>query len=162
MGRKAVNNQAIAEYLSAHEFFSELSEEILNFLCECARTHEIKKGQILFRQDEHADKFYVVCNGRISVQIPAIMGSALEIQVLGKDQIMGWSWLIAPYQWNFQAKAEEDSELLEFDGTAILARCEQEPQFGYEVLKRFAVLMSERLDAARQKMMDEWNPFGYA
>ena len=157
-----MSNQSISEYLSAHEFFSELSEDVLKFLCECASTRKIKKGQILFRQDERADKFYVVRNGRISVQIPAIMGPALEIQALGKDQVLGWSWLISPYQWHFQAKTEEDSELLEFDGAAILARCEQEPKFGFELLKRFAALMSERLDAARQRMMDEWDPFGFA
>ena len=157
-----MSNQSIAEYLSAHEFFSELSEDVLKFLCECASAREIKKEQILFRQGERADKFYVIRNGRISVQIPALMGPTLEIQALGQDQVLGWSWLISPYQWNFQAKAEEDSELLEFDGTAVLARCEQEPKFGYELLKRFAALMSERLDAARQKMMDEWNPVGFA
>jgi CRP/FNR family transcriptional regulator, cyclic AMP receptor protein len=57
---------------------------------------------------------------------------------------------------------EEDSELLMFDGATVLARCEQEPKFGYELLKKFAALMSMRLDAARQKMIDEWNPAGFA
>ena len=123
---------------------------------------EIKKGQILFRQGERADKFYIVRTGQISIQIPAVMGPVLEIQSLGTDQVLGWSWLISPYQWSFQAKTEEDSELLEFDGTAILARCEQDPKFGYELLKKFAELMAERLDAARIKMMDEWNPAGFA
>ena len=119
-------------------------------------------GQILFLQGERADKFYVVRSGRISIQMPAIMGPALEIQAVDEDQVLGWSWLISPYRWNFQTKAEEDSELLQFDGTAILARCEQEPKFGYELLKKFAGLMSVRLNAARQKMMDEWNPVGFA
>lgn len=157
-----MSNQSSTEYLSAHEFFSEFSDDVLKFLCECSSTREIKKGQILFRQGEHADKFYVVRNGRISIQMPAIMGPTLEIQTLGKDQVLGWSWLISPYKWNFQTKAEEDSELLQFDGTAILARCEQEPKFGYELLKKFAGLMSVGLNAACQKMMDEWNPAGFA
>ncbi len=157
-----MNNQSITEYLSTHEFFSELSVDFMKLLCESVSTLEIKKGDVLFRQGERADKFYIVRNGRIAVQIPAIMGPTLEVQTLGTDQILGWSWLISPYQWHFQAKAEEDSKLLEFDGTAILARCEQEPKFGYELLKRFAALMSERLDASRQKMMDEWNPAGFA
>jgi hypothetical protein len=30
------------------------------------------------------------------------------------------------------------------------------------LLKKFAELMAERLDAARLKMMDEWNPAGFA
>jgi len=121
---------------------------------------EIKKGHILFLQGEHADRFYVVRKGRISLQMPAIMGPTLEIQSVDEGQILGWSWLISPYQWNFQTKAEEDSELLQFDGTAILARCEQEPKFGYELLKKFAALMSVGLNAARQKMMNEWNQSG--
>lgn len=157
-----MSNQSITEYLSAHEFFSEFSDDILKFLSECTNTLEIKKGDILFRQGEKANKFYVIRDGRISIQMPAIMGPTLEIQTLGKDQVLGWSWLISPYQWSFQTKAEENSELLQFDGTAILARCEQEPKFGYELLKKFAGLMSVRLDAARQKMMDEWNPPGFA
>ena len=157
-----MSNQSITEYLSAHEFFSEFSDDSLKFLCECSSTREIKKGQILFLQGEHADKFYVVRSGLISIQMPAIMGPALEIQAVDEDQVLGWSWLISPYQWNFQTKAEEDSELLQFDGVAILARCEQEPKFGYELLKKFAGLMSVRLNAARQKMMDEWNPVGFA
>ncbi|ESS73817.1 cyclic nucleotide-binding protein [Methyloglobulus morosus KoM1] len=157
-----MGNQLIVEYLSAHEFFSGLSEETLKYLCEYSSEFAIKKGQILFQQGENADKFYVVRNGRIAIQMPAIIGPSLEIQTLGKDQVLGWSWLISPYKWNFQAMPEEDSELLMFDGTTILARCEKEPKFGYELLKKFAALMSVRLDAARQKMMDEWNPAGFA
>ncbi|WP_411728313.1 Crp/Fnr family transcriptional regulator [Methyloglobulus sp.] len=157
-----MSNQSITEYLSSHEFFSGFNGDILKFLSECSSTCEIKKGWILFRQGESADKFYVVRNGYISIQIPAIIGPNLEIQTLSKGQVLGWSWLIPPFKWNFQAMAEEDSELLMFDGIAILARCEQEPKFGYGLLKKFAELMSLRLDAARQKMMDEWNPAGYA
>src|SRR5664279_2290005 len=142
-----MSNPSTTEYLSAHEFFSEFSNDVLKFLCECSSTREIKNGQILFRQGENADKFDVVLNGRISIQMPAIMGPALEIQTLGKGQVLGWAWLISPYKWNFQTKAEEDSELLQFDGTAILARCEQEPKFGYELLKKFAALMSVGLNA---------------
>ncbi|WP_394754380.1 Crp/Fnr family transcriptional regulator [Crenothrix sp.] len=157
-----MSNQSINQYLADHAFFSGFSDDVLKFLCECSSTREIKKGQILFRQGENADKFYVVLNGRISIQMPAIMGPTLEIQTLGKDQVLGWSWLISPYKWSFQTMAEEDSELLMFDGKALLERCEQEPKFGYALLKKFAELMSMRLDAARQKMMDEWNPVGFA
>ncbi len=157
-----MKNQSITEYLLTHEFFSELNKDFLTLLCESASTLNIKKGRILFRNGEQADKFYIIRSGRISVQIPAIIGPTLEIQALSTDQVLGWSWLISPYQWHFQAKAEEDSKLLEFDGISLLQQCEKKPKFGYELLKRFAALMSERLDASRQKMMNEWNPAGFA
>ncbi len=157
-----MSNQSIEDYLPTHAFFSGLDDSFMKFLSDSATQLRVKKGDVLFQQGERAVKFYLLRNGQMSVQVPALMGPTLEIQTLGEDQILGWSWLISPYRWNFQARALDDSDLLEFDGSAILARCEKDPKFGYELLKRFAALMSERLDAARQKMMDEWNPPGFA
>jgi CRP-like cAMP-binding protein len=157
-----MSKQLIEEYLSTHAFFNGLDGGFMKFLSNSATELRIKTGDVLFQQGEHADKFYLLRHGQVSVQVPALMGPALEIQTLGEDQILGWSWLIPPYRWSFHARAMEDSDLFEFDGSAILTRCEEDPKFGYELFKLFAVLMSERLDAARQKMMDQWNPPGFA
>ncbi len=157
-----MTGQSIESYLASHDFFSELDERSKKFLADSAVVRELSEGDVLFRQGESADKFYLLRSGEVSVQVPALMGPALQIQKLREDQILGWSWLIPPYRWNFQALALEDAVVLEFDGSIILARCEQDPTFGYQLLKLFAALMSERLDAARQKMMDQWDPPGFA
>ena len=157
-----MSKQSIEDYLSTHAFFSGLDAEYMEFLSNSAAELRINAGDILFQQGRRADKFYLLRHGQVSVQVPALVGPTLELQVLGEDQILGWSWLMPPYRWNFQARAMEDSDLLEFDGSAILAHCEEDPKFGYELFKRFAGLMSERLDAARQKMMDQWDPPGFA
>ena len=151
-----------ADYLAAHDFFSALNEDYIKLLSEFVTERQVAKGEVLFQQGKIADKFYLVRKGQVSVQVPALVGPPLELQILGDNQILGWSWLIPPYRWNFLARATEDTELLEFDGRAILARCEKDPKFGYELLKRFTALMSERLNVARQKMMDQWNPPGFA
>ena len=69
-----MSNQTTFGYLTSHEFFSGLSDVSLQFLCEHSSEFAIKKGQILFRQGENADKFFVVHNGLIAIQMPAIMG----------------------------------------------------------------------------------------
>jgi CRP/FNR family cyclic AMP-dependent transcriptional regulator len=150
------------DYLPTHAFFSGLSEDYVKLLSEFATEKHVGKGEVLFQQGRSADKFYLVRKGQVSVQVPALVGPPLELQLLGENQMLGWSWLIPPYRWNFLARAVEDSELIEFDGAAILARCEEDPKFGYELFKRFTGLMSERIDSARQKMMDQWNPPGFA
>ena len=157
-----MNNQSTENYLSAHDFFKGLDSNFIKFLANHTVVRQIKKGDVLFHQGKHADKFYLLRSGQVSLQVPALMGPALEIQVVGEDQLVGWSWLIPPYQWNFLARAIEDSNLLEFDGATILSHCEEDPKFGYELYKRFATMMSERLNAARQKMMDQWDPPGFA
>jgi CRP/FNR family cyclic AMP-dependent transcriptional regulator len=157
-----VSKQSTEDYLSTHTFFSGLDDSYTRFLSDSATELQVKKGGVLFKQGDHADKFYLLLKGQVSVQVPALVGPSLEIQTLGEDQVLGWSWLIPPYRWNFLARAVEDSDLLEFDGGAILARCEEDPKFGYALFKCFAALMSERLGAARQKMMDQWDPPGFA
>ena len=154
--------QSIEDYLSTHSFFSGLDDNFMKFLSNSAQGVQIKEDQVLFQQGKPADKFYLLRSGQVSIQVPALVGPTLELQVLGEGQILGWSWLIPPYRWNFQARALQDSDLLEFDGSAILAHCEEDPKFGYELFKRFAALMSKRLDAARQKIMDQWDPPGFA
>ena len=157
-----MTNPPIEQYLSTHAFFSGLSPEFIGFLTRCASEQEIEPGAVLFRQGERAHQFYLIRRGIIVIEIPAITGPTLQVQSLGADQILGWSWLIPPYKWNFQARAEVSTTLLAFDGDAVRDRCEAEPSFGYALLKRFAALMAERLEVARQKLMDQWNPPGFA
>ena len=160
--RSGVTNRPIEQYLRSQPFFSGLRPEFIELLANCATERQIDAGQILFRHGERASKFYLIRSGCIGIEIPAIAGPAIKVQSLGPNQVLGWSWLIPPYQWNFQASAELKSDLFEFDGERVLARCEEDAQLGYEVLKRFASLMSERLDAARQRLMEQWNPPGFA
>ena len=157
-----MSDQSIEGYLSGHAFFSGLEPRYLKFISDSATELQLARGETLFRQGERADRFFLVRRGQVSVQVPALVGPALEIQHLNEGQILGWSWLIPPFRWHFFASAVEDSDLLEFDGNAILAHCEKDPKFGYELFKLFAGLMSERLEVARLKMMDQWNPPGFA
>lgn len=153
---------SIEDYLSGHAFFKGMNKDFVKLLSEFASERHAAKDEVLFQLGRPADKFYLLRSGKVSVQVPALVGPSLELQVLGDNQILGWSWLIPPYRWNFLARTVEESDLIEFDGSAILARCEADPKFGYDLLKRFTALMSERLESARQKMIDQWNPSGFA
>ncbi len=157
-----MTEEKILTELKNQAFFQNLDEEFLRFLARSARPRDVAKGDVLFKQGDWADAFYLLRDGEVLIEIPSISGPSLEIQRLREGQILGWSWLIAPYKWTFQARAEDDTHLLEFDGAAILTHCEEDPSFGYALLKRFSGLMSERLEAARRRMMDEWNPPGFA
>jgi CRP-like cAMP-binding protein len=159
---KADDSSAVIETLSGNMFFAGMMPEYLAFLAGTAQPRRCKAGDVLFRQGEHADRFFLVQSGEITVEVPAIMGPALQLQKLSNGKLLGWSWLIAPYRWDFQARAVTDAEVIEFDGPAILARCEADNAFGYELFKRFTGLMSERLSSARRKMMDQWDPAGFA
>lgn len=148
--------------LSKQKFFSGLPPEVVTFLASHASRLSIGKDEVLFSHGEPAIHFYLLLDGHISIEIPAIQGPPLQVQTLSAGDVLGWSWLIPPYAMSFQARAVEPTEVLEFDGESIRERCEQDTAFGYMMIKHFACLMSERMNAARRKVMDTWNPPGFA
>ncbi len=148
--------------LSDHDFFKGLERSHLEFLAQCAQERELAQNELLFRHGDAAKNFYLLRSGQIVLEVPAISGPTLEVQHIGAEQILGWSWLIPPYRWGFNARALEPVTLWEFDGAAVIRRCEEDSAFGYAILKRFSALMSERLEVARQRMIDHWNPPGFA
>lgn len=157
-----MQEREIPDYLQKNKFFAGMAPEYVDILARGARVRQLAEDEVIFRYDQPAEHFYLICTGRVTVEIPAIQGPPLELQSLGPGAVSGWSWLVAPQRSSFQVRACEPTEIIEFDGRAILARCEEDPRFGYELLKRFSTLMSERLNFARQKMMEEWSPPGFA
>lgn len=148
--------------ISGHKLFANLEPGHIETLAKYSKEQQVPAGQNLFTQGQPANTFYMIVSGVVIVETPAIYGPTLTLQQLGTGRILGWSWMIPPYRWHFQARVEEDATVLEFDGSALLALCEKDPAFGYELLKRFASLMGERLESARRRMMDAWNPAGFA
>jgi len=157
-----VSKDDLAAYLKAHTLFSDLDDKHIKTLARNGGEKTFAAGDLLFAQDEPAEHFYILRNGAIAVEVPSIYGPPLKVQELGADDVLGWSWLMPPYRWTFQAKADQDTSVLVFDGKALLQHCEKNAGFGYALMKLFARLMSERLNAARLKMMETWAPAGWA
>jgi hypothetical protein len=40
------------------------------------------------------------------------------------------------------------------DGACLRGKCAQEPRLGYELLKRFAMLLDQRLQATRRQLVE--------
>jgi len=152
----------IQQTIADSPYFAGLAEDAIQYLAANTGRKQLGEGKVLFHHGDKAEHFYLLLDGHLSLEIPAIEGPSLELQDIGPGKVAGWSWLIPPHIWKFQARARTPIDYLEFDGRAILAHCEADPQFGYQLIKRFSTLMSERLQFARRKMMDEWKPLGFA
>lgn len=152
----------ILKVITEASVFEGLSSEHAERLAAHASEREVASGACLFRAGEPARQFFLLMEGEISVEIPAVAGPSLEVQHLKPIRVLGWSWLLPPFKWSFNARAETQCTVLEFDGEAVLAECEADAEFGYAVIKRFSSLMAERLEAAHRKMVEQWSVPGFA
>jgi CRP/FNR family cyclic AMP-dependent transcriptional regulator len=78
----------------------------------------------------------------------------VPVQILDAGEVLGWSWLFPPFHWHFQARAIEPSRAIFLDGAHLLVACEENREFGYELLKRIAQVVIKRLQATRQCLVD--------
>ena len=145
--------QTIVQYLPEHPFFAELEPAALELAAGCAVNVRFRPGEFLFHEGDPADTFYVLRRGRVSIQ----MRTPTQDVVLDTAQdgdVVGWSWLIAPYRWTFDARATEDTNAIAFDGVCLRGKCEGDAALGYALLQRVVQVMSGRLQSARVRLLD--------
>ncbi len=145
--------QTIDQYLPEHPFFHGLDADTTDLLSGCAVNVHARPGEFLFREGTPADHFYVIRRGRVAIEVhtPA---RGVELDELGDGDVVGWSWMVPPYEWTFDARAITDTSALAFDAACLRAKCEADPVVGYELTKRFVTVMNHRLQSARVRMLN--------
>jgi CRP/FNR family cyclic AMP-dependent transcriptional regulator len=140
--------------LRQHPFLVGLSDEHMATLVGCASNVRFPDGEHLIREGHDANTFYLVRSGRVALHIDMPGRGDLRIQTVGPGEILGWSWLIYPYKWHFSGVAVAETRAIALDGECLRTKCEKDPHFGYEMLKRLAQVMERRLDATRLQLLD--------
>jgi CRP-like cAMP-binding protein len=123
-------------------------------MAECARTVEFGAGEFIFRQGEEADQFYLIRRGRVALEIPTPQAGPIILQTAGQGDFLGWSWMITPYRWHFDARAVELTRAIALDGKSLREKCDSDHDLGYEVVRRVASIMEQRLRATRLQLLD--------
>jgi len=143
--------------LAEHPFFAGLDKRHLEVLTGCASNVVFEEGQVIFREGEEANKFYLIREGKVALEIYAAGMGTITIQTLNSGDILGWSWLVPPYRWHFDARAIEPTRAVVMDGECLRRKCEQDHGLGYELLKRFAEIITQRLQATRLQLLDVYS-----
>lgn len=146
--------QTLEPYLAEHPFLKGLDLHHLKIIVGCASNVRFDAGQYILREGEEANNFYIIRHGIIAVELFAGERGTITIQTIGEGEILGWSWLIPPYRWRFDAKAVELTRAIALDGKCLRNKCEQEHDLGYELLKRFTHVITQRLEATRLQLLD--------
>jgi CRP-like cAMP-binding protein len=141
--------------IAEHPFLQGLKPEHLATLTEFAMPKHFAAGELIFRAGDIANRFYLILNGRVELGSLAKEGPQVPVQTLGAGEVLGWSWLLPPYQWQFDARATEATEAIFFYGTMLRARCEEDPGLGYELMRRAAAVVVQRLQSAREQLLKQ-------
>ena len=76
------------------------------------------------------------------------------VDTVDEGEVVGWSWLVPPYRWFFDARAVEEVSAVSVDAACLRAKCDQDPALGYALMQRVARVMYQRLQSARVRLLD--------
>lgn len=143
----------LKESIRDYAFFEGMRPEHLAVLPEGAKSAQYKPGEVLFRQGEPANEFFLIESGKIVLESQGPGYGTTHVQTLGAGNILGWSWLFPPFLWHFQARAVEPTRVIILSGAHLLVSAERDHDFGYELMKRVAQVVIRRLQAARKQLL---------
>lgn len=146
--------------VAGHTFFRALSPEHLAVVGECGRVSRFPSGAQIVREGATADRLYAITAGEVAVELHVPGRGSLVIDWLGPGDVLGVSWLLPPYRWEFDGRAVDAVEAAEFDA-AQLRRClDDDHDLGYELVTAFAGILARRLRSARIRLLDVYGDDG--
>lgn len=141
--------------LSQFNLFKGLPEPLLNQIAEMGTETSVKKGGIIFREGEKADKLHFLLEGSVAlrVKLTSRPDSVTVSFVSSPYQSFGWSGIVSPFHYTSSAECDEDSNLLILPAEPFMKLLEEHPDAGFLVMKRIAEIIADRLRNSRQALL---------
>lgn len=146
--------QTLDQLISQAPIFAGLAPAHLALIAGCARNQHVDAGTLLLREGDPAERFFLIRRGQVALELHAPQRGALLIETLHSGDVVGWSWLFAPYRWQLDGRATQSCELVSFDGACLRGKCEDDHELGYGLMRRFAASLVETLQATRLQLLD--------
>ena len=123
-----------------------LTDSMLDNLAQIVDILRFDRDDILFRENEPAERFYMLISGnvlleqRVSGEVTAIIGS------IKPGLSFGWSAMVAGTDYTSDAVCVEPSEIYSFKQSKVQKLFAQHPEMGFRFYRRLLVIIKKRLD----------------
>lgn len=146
--------RTIPDLLSDVRAFEGFTPAHLELIAGCGRNASFRDGELLLREGEEANVFYAIRDGDIALEIKPPERPPVILETVHAGDVLGWSWLFEPYRVRFDARAMGTVHAIAFDGACLRGKCDEDHDFGYEMMRRFAQIVIGRLQSTRIKLLD--------
>ena len=99
-------------------------------------------------------QFWLIRAGQVALDIDVPGGRRIILETLGRGELVGLSWFLPPFPWQFGAIATQSTEAFEFDAATVLRCCNEDPAFGYELTRRVLTATAHRLQSTRSRLLE--------
>lgn len=139
--------------VGAEPVLRELPPDQIAVLTATSRHISLPARHRLFEEGANADRFWIIDAGEVALDVLVPGVGRQVIATLGRGDIVGLSWLVPPWQWQFGAVCTQSMQAFEFDARAVRAACATNPELGYALAMRFISVAVRRLQSTRARLL---------
>jgi CRP/FNR family transcriptional regulator, cyclic AMP receptor protein len=140
--------------LSEHQFFQGFESAFVGLLEKEAVERRYTAGDLLVREGDPADKFLLIFEGKVALEIATAEKPHLTIETIGPGDALGWSWLFPPQHWRLDGRALKETRALELDADFLRETLDAHPTDAYQFVLRLLPMVAERLENTRVQLLD--------
>jgi CRP/FNR family transcriptional regulator, cyclic AMP receptor protein len=145
--------EVTASVLGRQRFLHGLGAGQLEALAAAASEVMFPAGHRIFSDGGHVGSFWLIESGCVVLDVQVPGESPAVIGTVGIGGLLGWSWLLAPYQWAFGAVCVTEVSAIEFRAKAVRERCAADPELGHELTRRMFQVLAGRLRDTRARLI---------
>ncbi len=139
--------------LALHPFVRDLTSEQILDLAHCASSVRFTPGTLIFREGDAANACYLVRAGHVALQLHAPEGP-LVVDTLTGEHVLGWSWLVPPHRWRFDAVAVDEVDAFKLEAECLRQLLHDDPKLSSSVNRQLLAIVSDRLEHTRVRLLD--------
>ena len=137
------------ETLRSYRLFAGQSIYMLDEIARIADEVVLEEGEWLFHEREDASHLHLIMDGAVSLCLNLYLnGSSQHVEAtspLGRGELVGWSAIVRPYVYTLGARTSQRSRLLVIEAEPLRQLLDDNPHYGYFLMKNMAEVMGDRL-----------------
>jgi CRP-like cAMP-binding protein len=131
---------ASLELLKSIEMFSAFTQEELEKIAPLVQPMKVMEGEILAKRGRRAVTFFIVIKGDFMISFEN--GKAITLH--NKGDIMGWSTLIAPFEYRGTVVALTNGEVLTLPGQEFYLLLQSESALSNKIMNEINLIVASR------------------
>ena len=137
------------ETLRSYQLFAGQSIYMLDEIARISNEVVLEEGEWLFHEREDAARLYLIMDGAVSLCLNLFLnGSSQHVEAtspLGRGELVGWSAIVRPHVYTLGARTFHRSRLLVIEAEPLRQLLDDNPHYGYFLMKNMAEVMGDRL-----------------
>lgn len=133
--------------LKGNQFLRGVSQEHIEQIAAISRCCDFEENEVVFHEGDRADFIYLVVSGKLAIELGTSAADRKHIVTVVPGEMLGWSSLLDRPKLSASARAIEATRLVQIDSAKLSAICREDPEFGFEFMRRATLAVAKRLNA---------------